>query len=78
MGVRSSLTIKKEIIAMLRDGPCVLSRLEGKLGLSNATLRRHLDELEYLRIVKITAFERNPKTGRPYATVELLDDPEEN
>ena len=61
---------------MLRDKPCVLSRLERKLGFSNATLRRHLEELEYLGIVKITAFKRSPKTGRPYTTVELVIDPE--
>lgn len=76
MRIRSSLTIKKQIIAMLRDKPCVLSRIERRLGLSSATLRRHLEELEYLGIVKITAFKRSPKTGRPFTTVELLRDPE--
>ena len=72
MGYRSGLEIKKRIIDLLKEKECVISYLERKINTSDKVLKRHLKELEYLGIVKITKHEKSPKTGRPYTTAKLV------
>lgn len=72
MKYRSGLEIKKEIIKLLKQKECVISYLERKINTSDRVLKRHLKELEYLGIVKITKHEKNAKTGRPYTTAKII------
>jgi len=72
MKYRSGLEIKKKIIVLLKEKECVISYLERKMNTSDKVLKRHLKELEYLGIVKITKHSKSPKTGRPYTTVKLV------
>ncbi len=72
MKYRTGLKIKKEIIELLKKREHVISQLERKINTSDKVLKRHLTELEYLGIVKITKHKKSSKTGRPYTTVELI------
>lgn len=72
MEYRTGLKIKKEIINFLKEKEHVISQLERKINTSDKVLKRHLEELEYLGIVKITKHKKSPKTGRPYTSVKLV------
>lgn len=72
MAYRTGLRIKQEIIKLLREKEHVISQLERKINTSDKVLKRHLNELEYLGIVRITKHKKSQKTGRPYATVKLI------
>jgi len=69
---RTGLEIKKELIGLLKQKEHVISQLERKINTSDKVLKRHLDELEFLGIVKLTKHKKNKKTGRPYTTVRML------
>lgn len=72
MKYRSGLEVKKAILKELRGGAKVISQLERKIRTSDRVLKRHLAELEYLGIVKITKHVKSEKTGRAYTTAELV------
>ncbi|MCK4521136.1 MAG: ArsR family transcriptional regulator [Nanoarchaeota archaeon] len=71
MTYRTGLMIKKEILKYLKQGEYVISQLERKINTSDRVLKRHLAELEFLGIVKITKHNRSSKTGRPFTSVKL-------
>ncbi len=72
MAYRSGLSIKRAILEALRtEKPQSLSAVERRANLSSQVLRRHISELEYLGVVKLTEHEESAKTGRPYTTAEL-------
>ena len=72
MKYRTGLEIKKSIIELLKGGDQVISQLERKINTSDKVLKRHLAELEYLGVVKITKHKKSSKTGRPYTTIRLI------
>ena len=72
MRYRTGLAIKKEIIVLLREKKHVISQLETKVNTSSKVLKRHLKELEYLGMVRLSHHTRSEKTGRPYTTAELI------
>jgi DNA-binding HxlR family transcriptional regulator len=71
MTYRSGLEIKKSILDQLRKSEKVISQLERKLNTSDKVIKRHIEELEFLGIVKIIEHKKSPKTGRPYTSVKL-------
>ncbi len=71
MVYRNGLTIKKEIIRLLKAKEHVISQLETKVNTSDSVLKRHIKELEYLGVVKVNKHKKSAKTGRPYTSVEL-------
>ncbi|MCK4522360.1 MAG: hypothetical protein KAU20_07345 [Nanoarchaeota archaeon] len=70
---RSPIDIKKKIIALLKEKGRSLRELDIKVNCGYRTIIAQCKELEYLGIVKIIKHERNPKTGRPYTSVELTE-----
>ena len=72
MEYRSGLDIKKQIIQLLKQKPCVISEMERKINTSDKVIKRHVAELEYLGIVKVVKFDKNKNTGRPYTLVKLI------
>lgn len=68
---RTPLEIKKEIIALLKEKQRSLRELDIKVNCGYRTIISQCKELEHLGIVKVIKHQRNPKTGRPYSTVEL-------
>ena len=68
---RSPLEIKRNIIALLKEKPRSLRELDIKANCGYRTIISQTEELEYLGIVKTRKHSKNPKTGRPYTTVEL-------
>ena len=71
MGYRTGLEIKKIILDQLANRPHVLSELERRVDTNDRVLRRHLEELEYLGVVRLTTPPRHARTGRPYTTVAI-------
>jgi len=72
MKYRTGLEIKKEIIKLLKEREHVINQLERKINTSDKVLKRHLKELEYLGIVKITRYKKSKKTGRPYSVARII------
>ena len=68
---RSPIDIKKEILSLLKEKGRSLRELDIKVNCGYRTIISQCEELEYLGIVKTTKHENNPKTGRPYTSVEL-------
>ncbi|MFA7708460.1 MAG: hypothetical protein WCX73_05915 [Candidatus Pacearchaeota archaeon] len=71
MEYRTGLDIKKQILALLKQSPQVISEMERKINTSDRVIKRHVAELEYLGIVKVIKYEKSEKTGRPYTVVKL-------
>lgn len=70
---RSPLEIKKKIITLLKEKPRSLRELDIKVNCGYRTTLSQTKELEYLGIVRTQKHKKNPKTGRPYTTVELTE-----
>lgn len=68
---RSPIEIKKQIIKLLKAGKRSLRDLDIRVNCGYRTVINQCEELEYLGIVKLVKHSRNPKTGRPYTSVEL-------
>ena len=68
---RSPLDIKKRMIKFLKEKDRSLRELDIKVNCGYRTIINQCKELEYLGIVKVIKHKRNPKTGRPYTSVEL-------
>lgn len=71
MSYRTGLEIKKEILALLKKHPCVISEMERKVKTSDKVLHRHLKELEFLGIIELIRYDRSPNTGRPYMVAKI-------
>lgn len=68
---RSPLTIKKRIVSLLKEGEKSLRELDIKANCGYITIINQCKELEYLGIITITKYKKNPKTGRPYTRAKL-------
>ncbi len=72
MSRKTGLDIKKEILRVLKENKeCSLRELETKINTNNITIKKHIEELEFLGHVKIIKHEINERNGRPYTTVSL-------
>ena len=70
----SGLEIKKRIIKALKEEKEIsLRRLETKLNIGYNSIKRHCQELEFFKIIKVTKHDKNIKNGKPYTSVELTD-----
>jgi predicted ArsR family transcriptional regulator len=69
----TGLEIKKKIIQALKGGPVSLRKLETRLNIGYNSIKRHCQELEYLKIVKISKSHKDSVNGRPYFIVELTE-----
>ena len=65
--------IKKDILKALRQKQRVMIELERKVNTSTAVLMRHLRELEFLGLVKLTRHKKHPQSGRAFTVVELAE-----
>lgn len=71
MSRKKGLDIKKKIIDSLKEKECSLRELETKLNTNYLTIRSHLEELKFLKIIEIIYHKKNLKNGRPYTTTIL-------
>jgi len=71
---KRGLDIKKKIIEILKNKECSIRELETKLNTNNITIRSHLEELKFLKIVDLVHHKRNVKNGRPYTTATLTEE----
>ncbi len=71
MSRKNGLIIKKKILELLRQKECSLRELETKINTNNLTIKNHLKELEFLKIVELAHNKKNSKNGRPYTTASL-------
>jgi predicted ArsR family transcriptional regulator len=71
---RNGLEIKKKIIYLLKDNKELsLGEIERKTNTNNLTILNHIKELEFFGVVKIIKHNNNPKTGRPYTSIRLVE-----
>lgn len=71
---RKVLEIKKSILrALKQEKEMSLKTLEIKIHSGSQTVLSQIEELEFLRIVKVTKHEKNDLTGRPYTSVTLTE-----
>ena len=71
MSRKNGLDIKKKIIEVLKNKECSIRELETKLNTNNITIKNHLEELKFLKIIELMYHKRNLRNGRPYTTAAL-------
>lgn len=71
MGYRTGLEIKKTILEQLADRPYVLSELERRVDTNGRVLRRHLEELVTLGLVRLQQHPCHARNGQSYTTAAL-------
>ncbi|MFN3167780.1 MAG: hypothetical protein ACE37H_12025 [Phycisphaeraceae bacterium] len=72
MGYRTGLEIKLSILDQLSERPYVLNELERKIDTNGQVLRRHLDELVQLGLIRLKQHSNHACNGQRYTTAELL------
>lgn len=60
------------ILEQLADRPYVLNELERKINTNDQVLRRHLEELVTLGLVRLRQHDRHARNGQRYTTAELV------
>lgn len=71
MNRKNGLEIKKKIIDILKSKECSIRELETKVNTNNITIKNHLEELKFLKIIELIQHKKNSKNGRPYTTAIL-------
>ncbi|MEM6692924.1 MAG: hypothetical protein AAF664_26080 [Planctomycetota bacterium] len=71
MGYRTGLEIKLTILDQLIERPYVLNELERRIDTNRQVLRRHLDELVTLGLVRLQKHTAHACNGQKYTTAEL-------
>ena len=72
MGYRTGLEIKLSILDQLAERPYVLNELERRIDTNGQVLRRHLDELVKLGLIRLQQHSNHACNGQRYTTAELL------
>lgn len=72
MGYRTGLEIKLTILEQLEERPYVLNELERRIDTNGQVLRRHLDELMKLGLIRLKQHSNHACNGQRYTTAELL------
>lgn len=72
MRYRTRLEIKLSILEQLAERPYVLNALERRIDTNGQVLRRHLDELVKLGLIRLRQHSNHACNGQRYTTAELL------
>jgi len=73
MNYKTGLDIKKAILSKLKEKEYSLKQLEMKTNTGYLPIKKHCEELAFLKIIEIKTYKANKKNGRPYTTVKLTD-----
>jgi len=73
MARKTGLEIKKEILTILKQKECSLRELETKINTNYLTIKNHLEELNFLKIIELVHHKKNKKNGRPYTTAKITN-----
>ena len=71
MSRKTGLDIKKAILEELREKECSLRELETKTNTGYSSIKRHCEELEFLKIIELIHHNKSDANGRPYTSVKL-------
>lgn len=71
--LRFGIETKGGIIKLLKKSNLSLRALDIKLNTGSKTILMHCKELEFLGIIKLEHYNKNPKNGRPYTIVKLTE-----
>jgi len=63
--------IKKAILEQLKQKECSLRELETKTNTGYTLIKRHCQELEFLKIIELIRHKKSDANGRPYTTIRL-------
>ena len=69
---KSGLEIKKAILEKLKEKECSLRELETKTNTGYSSIKRHCEELEFLKIIELKRHNKNNKNGRPFTTARII------
>ena len=69
---KSGLDIKKAILEQLRKKECSLRELETKTNTGYSSIKKHCEELDFLKIIELIHHNKSDANGRPYTTARLL------
>jgi len=71
MSRKNGLEIKKAILQKLKQKDCSLRELETKVNTNYLTIRNHVKELEYFKLIETQQIPTNKRNGRPYTLVKI-------
>ena len=69
---KTGLQIKKAILEELKEKECSLRELETKTNTGYSSIKKHCEELEFLKIIELRKHNKNDKNGRPFTTARLI------
>ena len=72
MSRKSGLDIKKAILEELKEKECSIRELETKTNTGHSSIKRHCEELAFLKIIELIHHNKSDANGRPYTTAKLL------
>ena len=73
MSRKSGLDIKKAILKELKEKECSLRELETKTNTGYSSIKRHCEELAFLKIIELKKHDKNDKNGRPFTTAKITN-----
>jgi len=73
MSRKSGLDIKKAILNQLRKKECSLRELETKTNTGYLPIKKHCEELAFLKIIELIHHNKSDANGRPYTTVRITN-----
>lgn len=73
MSRKSGLDIKKAILEELKEKECSLRELETKTNTGYSSIKRHCEELAFLKIVELIHHNKSDANGRPFKTARITD-----
>jgi hypothetical protein len=73
MSRKTGLYIKKTILTLLKEKEYSLKQLEMKTNTGYLPIKKHCEELAFLKIIELKTYKVNKRNGRPYTTARLTD-----
>ena len=71
MAWKTGLDIKKAILNKLKNKECSLRELETATNTGYLPIKKHCEELAYLKIIEFVEHKKSDANGRPYTTARL-------
>jgi predicted ArsR family transcriptional regulator len=73
MSRKTGLYIKKAILTLLKEKEYSIKQLEMKTNTGYLPIKKHCEELAFLKIIELKTYKANKRNGRPYTTARLTD-----
>ena len=71
MSRKTGLDIKKAILQKVKEKECSLRELETKTNTGYSSIKKHCQELAFLKIIELIEHKKSEANGRPYTTAKI-------